>query len=120
MLTWQEDGPCFIAKGFAGDKMGFHFGCTNIDDIEVTEFILEIELSEHQGVWSVETRWHQYNDRSQKPQVGVFLSKLKLVVKMHKNFDFRIYLNEWSRKDPHFAAVIHNRTGDTQEHLRIR
>ena len=119
MLTWQDNSPRFAAKGFAGDRMVLSFGRTNIDDIEISESDLEIQLSEHQGIWSLETQWHQYGDRTQKLQVDAFLSKLKLAVKKHKDFDFFKYLNQWSHKDDHFAAVIHNRTGGQNEHLRI-
>lgn len=119
MLSWQNNLPRFFAKGFAGDRMVLSFGRTNIDDIEISESDLEIQLLEHQGVWLIETQWYQYGDRTRKLRVDAFLSKLKLAVKMHKDFDFSKYLHQWSYKDAHFSVVIHNSTGGQKEHLHI-
>jgi len=119
MLTWQNNLPHFVAKGATGDRMILYFGCTNIDDIEISEFHFVIQLSEHQGLWSIETHWSIYSDWKRKPQVSKFLSKLNLAIRKHKNFDFSKYLQDWRDKDPYFAAVIINTIGHPKEYQSI-
>jgi hypothetical protein len=119
MLTWQNNLPRFVVKGSTGERMILYFGCTNIDDIEISEFHFVIQLSEHQGKWSLETQWHQYGDCTRKPRMGVFLSKLNLAISIHKDFDFREYLHRWRHKDAHFSAVIVNTIGHPKEYRSI-
>lgn len=99
--------------------MVLYFGRTNIDDIEISEFHLVMQLSEHQGLWLLETHWRQYWDGGRKPHVGAFLSKLNSAISMHKNFDFSKYLHHWRQNDTHFTAVIINTTGGPKEYQSI-
>jgi hypothetical protein len=48
--------------------------------------------------------------------VSAFLSKLKLAIKKHKDFDFSKYLQRWRDKDAPFAAVIINTIGHPKEY----
>jgi len=119
MLTWQDNLPRFVAKEFAGERMIIYFGCTNIDDIEISELHFVIQLSEHQGRWSIETQWHEYGEKPRKPRMDTFLFKLKIAIKSHKDFDFSKYLRRWSLKDAHFGAVIINTVGSKKEYQGI-
>ena len=114
MLTWQNNVPRFVVKGFVGDKMTFFFGSTNIDNIEIAEFYFVIHLFEHNGTWSTYTEWHQCGEWGRKPNVEAFLSELNKALKTRQSFDFRKYWQDWSHKDSHFAVVIRNPQGGCQ------
>ena len=115
MLTWQNNVPHFVAKGFVGDKMTFFFGSTNIDDIEFAEFHFVIQLFEHDGTWLVFTEWRQWGERTQMPKVDAFMSRLNQALKTRADFDFRKYWNDWSSKDSFFSVVIRNTRGGYQK-----
>jgi hypothetical protein len=115
MLTWQNNAPRFAAKGCVGDKMTFFFGSTNLDDIEIAEFHFVIQLFEHDGTWSIYTEWHQWGERTQKPNVKAFLSELNRALKTRTEFDFRKYWHGWSHEDACFSVVIRNTIRDAQK-----
>ena len=115
MLTWQNNVPRFVAKGFVGDKMTFFFGSTNIDDIRIAEFHFVIQLFEHDSTWSIYTEWHQWGERTRRPKVEAFMSELNKALKTHKDFDLRKHWHDWSHEDSSFAVVIRNTLGDSQK-----
>jgi hypothetical protein len=94
--------------------MTFFFGSTNLDDIPIAEFYFVIQLFEHDGAWLIYTEWHQWGDRTRKPNVEAFLSELNNALKTREDFDFRKYWHAWSHADSDFAVVIRNTPGDCQ------
>ena len=119
MLTWQNNLPRFVAKGAIGDRMILFFGHTNIDDIEISEFHFVIQLTELQGIWSIETQLHRYKDWVRDFRVDAFLSDLNLALIRHEDFDFSKYLKHWKDKDAHFSAVIINTRKHPREYQSI-
>ena len=113
MLAWQDHVPRFVAKGFAGNKLIFFFGSTNIDDIAITEFHFVVQLFEHDRTWSVYTEWRQWGERNRKPNVEAFLSELNAALETHQDLDLMKYWHVWSREETYFAVVIRNTQGDS-------
>jgi predicted RNA-binding protein len=69
---------------------------------------------EQDGTWSVHTEWHQWGERTQKPNLEAFLSELKRALKTHRELDFRSYWQAWRGEDPAFSVVLRNTISDAQ------
>lgn len=110
MLTWQDNTPRFAVKGFTGDQMILYFGSTYIDDIEISEFHLEIQLLEYDGKWAINTPWTQLSEGSREfpAHTDKFLSELKLAIERKHEFEFSEYLRDWQKIDAKFSVVIIN------------
>ena len=106
MLSWKNNTPRFSLNGDFGDALLLYFGETNVDDIIVSECILQIRLLELNDTWSAKAKLYRtYND-TKEPEVDIFISELTSALQAHLDFDFSKYWSDWTKVDPHFRAYV--------------
>ena len=108
MLTWKDNAPLFSMNGAMGDALLLYFGETNVDDILVSECILQIRLFELNHMWSAKTKLHRTYDDIKEPEVDIFISELESALQAHLDFEFSKYWTDWKKADPHFRAYVLN------------